>query len=124
MKKKLKSQIKNQVTWWDYTSMLDLMEIWLRNASHQHKVKGHFVRSDRTAKELLIAAELVKRIKNDEIYDKPNNVLSSRNSYVKEDALGLGLEAFSYGKDGDKKRQADLDYLMDFMKKRMFGWWD
>lgn len=124
MKKKLKSQIKNKVTWWDYTSMLDLMEIWLRNASHQHKVKGNLVRSDRTSKELLVAAELVKRIKNDEIYDKSNPVFSSRNSYVKEAALGLGLEAFSYGRGSDKKRQADLDYLMDFMKKHLFGWWD
>lgn len=124
MKKKLKIQIKNQVTWWDYTSMLDLMEIWLRNASHQHKTKGNLVRSDRTSKELLIAAELVKRIKNDEIYDNPCEVFKSRNSYVKADALGLGLDAFCYGKDGAKKRQADLDYLMDFMKKRLLGWWD
>ncbi len=123
MKKKLKNQIMDSNPWWDYSSLLTLMEVWLRNSSHKHKTKGNLLRSDKTAKEMRIASELIKRIKDDE-YDKPNKVFDSKNGHIEADSMGLGLEAFSYSKNADQRKKEDLTYLMDLMKKHLLGWWD
>ncbi len=123
MKKKLKNQIMDANPWWDYSNLLTLMEVWLRNSSHKHKTKGNLLSSDKTSKEMLIAAELIKRIKADEYY-KPNKVFNSKNVHIEAGSMGLGLDDFSYSNNADQRKQDDLTYLMDLMKKHLLGWWD
>ena len=123
MKKKLKNQIMNANPWWGYSSLLTIMEVWLRDSSHKHRTKGNLVRSDKTSKEMLIAAELIKRIKAEE-YDKPNKVFKGKNRVVAKDFMGMGLDSFSYSKDADKQLKADVEYLMLIMKKHLLSWWD
>lgn len=51
---------------WDHSGLLLFMETCARDMSQQNKGHGHLVRSEDTAKELLVWAELLKRIREDD----------------------------------------------------------
>ena len=53
---------------WDYTGMLSFMETCARDMSKLHKESGNTVRADDTAKELLVFAEHLNRIAEDNVY--------------------------------------------------------
>lgn len=55
---------------WDYYGMMMFMETCARDMSVMHKEHGITLNSEETAKELLVFAELLKRIREDEYVDK------------------------------------------------------
>lgn len=120
MKKKLRRQIQAEYPWWDEHYLLKMIEDWLRNSSKKHSTIGHLVRSKRTSREMLIAANLIDRINNRD-YSEPNKVFSCRNKHIKKGSLG---GSFDYNPLEDELRKQDLDYLLDYIKKHIFTWWD
>lgn len=124
MKKKLRKQLFNHYKWWDSVFLLEMMEDWLRHSAKMHETRGHLLCSDRTALEMKIVAELLKRVHEDEIYDEPNKVFRGKNKYYRENMFGLETEAFAVSKDADKRRKADLKYTLEIFEKKLFGWWD
>ena len=100
----------NKYHWYDYSFLLQAIQDWLDNSSKQHKENGVLVRSNRTAKEMLIASNLIKRINDSDIYYKPNMVFNTKNKF-----LYISSE---------KQEKQDINYLFDFMKKHIQGWWD
>ena len=63
MKNKAKRQFHNQFKWWDYSYMLEAIELWASNASYKHLTKGHHLNNEVVAKDLKILAELAKRLR-------------------------------------------------------------
>lgn len=125
MKKKFKNQLFNHYKWWDHYYLLDMMEDWLRHASHKHQRYGNLLRSEETSKKMLIAANLIKRIKDDEVYSCPNKVFTKRNGCVKAGVLfEEDFVPFEYCLESDEKRKEDLKYLFKFLEKSLFGFWD
>ena len=53
---------------WDYTGMLSFMETCARDMSKLHKESGHTSNADKIAKELLVFAEHLNRIAEDNVY--------------------------------------------------------
>ena len=100
----------NKYKWYDYSFLLQAVSCWLEDSAKQHKEKGVLVRSNKTAKEMIIASNLIKRITEEEIYYKPNKLFDNKNKFP-----------YSYC---ETQRKQDIDYLFDFMKKHLTGWWD
>ena len=123
MKKKLRRQIQKEYPWWDHFHMFKMLQDWLEHSSKMHKERGCLVRSDATAKQMKIAAALIKRI-NEDSYDTPNKVFDCRNTYIKGTFCGIENEVFSYNPKGHELRNQDVEYLFDFIKKHVLHWWD
>lgn len=51
---------------WDYSGMLEFMELASRDMSDCHEKHSHLMRGEQTAKELKVFAEYMKRIREDE----------------------------------------------------------
>ena len=133
MKNKFKRQLMTKFNWWDYSSFLELIETWLREASRMHDTKGHFTGSKKVAKQMLIAATLCKRIREDD-YKNP--------FWLGEVGIGFRIEPFSPRSRGiftykpnqkvfkycqkrqARQKQADLEMLTRIINKNLFGWWD
>ena len=124
MKTKHKNRFLNSYKWWDYSYLLQAMEDWLENSSKQHSKHGHLVSSDKTAKQMKVAAALIKRIREDEYHENLNKVFLCRNKTIGKDKICLMGESFQYNVDSDLLRKQDLQYSMKFMEKHLFGWWD
>lgn len=120
MKKKLRRQMQTAYPWWDEYYLLQMIEDWLRNSSKKHSTIGHLVRADRTAREMLIAANLIDRLNNRD-YSEPNKVFPCRNKHIGRSSLG---DAFEYNPLEAELRKQDLDYLLGYIKKHIFTWWD
>ena len=123
MKTKHKNRFLNSYKWWDYSYLLQAMEDWLENSSKQHSKHGHLVGSDKTAKQMKVAAALIKRIREDEYHNNLNKVFPCRNKTVM-DKFCLGKHALEWNPKEDLLRKQDLQYLMKFMEKHILGWWD
>ncbi|QVV97205.1 hypothetical protein 1992IndM4_0165 [Vibrio phage ICP1] len=129
MKKKFRKEFHREFPWYDYTFLLEAMMLWLNNTSKRHRDDGHLLRSHRTAEQLRIVSGVLRRIIDDE-YDTPNKVFISRNrksscgNIFKDD--WEWMEDFEYldFKWQDKRRQADIDFAFDMMKKKLLSWWD
>ena len=133
MKNKFRRQLMTKFHWWDHNYFLELMETWLREASRMHNSKGHFKGSKKVARQMLIAATLCKRIREDD-YKNP--------FWFGEVGIDFNIEQhsprsrvfFTYKpnqkvfkycqKRQAKQKQADLEMLTGIINKDLFGWWD
>ena len=133
MKNKFRRQLMTKFSWWDHSYFLELMETWLREASRMHNSKGHFTSSNKVARQMLIAATLCKRIREDD-YQNP--------FWFGEVGIGFNTEqhppcsrvfftykpnkkVFKYCQNKQAKQlQADLDMLTSIINKNLFRWWD
>lgn len=113
---------------WDYSGLLQFMETCARDMSKAHTT-GHLVRSEQTAKELLIIAELVKRIREDDYvfnkgrYEHTGKGILGMEFIQKEHQLPKN-KAKSFYKLVDSNRKADLELLTKMMKRKLPTWWD
>ena len=127
MKKSHKSKFLNSYKWYDYTFLLQAMEDWLDNASKQTSKHGNLVRSPRTVKELKVAASLIKRIREDDIYTKKNEVFSGKNTTYDIGIMDtLGMKPFTQTNHHivEAHRKQDIKFMFDFMAKHILTWWD
>ena len=133
MKNKFKRQLMTKFRWWDYSNFLELMETWLLEASRMHNTKGHFTGSKRVARQMLIAATLCKRIREDDYknpfwfgevginFDVKTSTPRSRVFFTHKPSKKI----FRYcQKKQARQRQSDLEMLMSIINKNLFGWWD
>ena len=133
MKNKFKRQLMTKFSWWDHSYFLELMETWLREASRMHNTKGHFTGSKKVARQMLVAATLCKRIREDD-YQNPfwfgevgidsNIKTHSPRSHVVF-TYKPSKKIFKYcRKKQANQRKADLEMLTSIINKNLFGWWD
>lgn len=133
MKNKFRRQLMTKFSWWDHSYFLELMETWLREASRMHNSKGHFSSSNKVARQMLIAATLCKRIREDD-YQNP--------FWFGEVGIDFNIEqhsprsrvffthkpnkkVFKYcQKRQARQKKADLEMLTSIINKNLFGWWD
>ena len=133
MKNKFRRQLMTKFSWWDHDYFLELMETWLREASRMYNSKGHFTSSNKVARQMLIAATLCKRIREDD-YKNP--------FWFGEVGIGFNIEkhspssrvfftykpnkkVFKYCQNKQaKQKKADLEMLTSIINKNLFGWWD
>lgn len=112
---------------WDYAGLLQFMETCGRDMSKAHTT-GNLVRSEQTAKELLIVAEIVKRLREDEYvfnkgrYEHTGNGILGMEFVQKEHQLPKN-KAKSFYKLVDSNRKADLELLTKMMKRKLLTWW-
>lgn len=113
---------------WDYSGLLHFMETCARDMSKAHTT-GNLVRSEQTAKELLIVAELVKRIREDEYvfnkgrYEHTGKGILGMEFVQKEHQLPKN-KAKSFYKLVDSNRKADLELLTKILKRKLLTFWD
>lgn len=82
---------------WDWAYLFEAMEFKLRNMSALFKKYGHHVGSEKDAKRMLICAELLKRLRE---------------------------EDYIFDKDFGKEREAFFkEYLFRLLKKHYDSWW-
>lgn len=113
---------------WDYTGLLQFMETCARDMSKAHTIGGHLVRSEQTAKELLIIAELVKRIREDEyVFNKGRYEHTGKGilgmEFIQKDHQLPKNKAKNFYKLVDSNRKADLELLTKMMKRKLLTWW-
>lgn len=133
MKNKFRRQLMTKFSWWDHSYFLELMETWLREASRMHSTKGQFIGSNKVARQMLIAATLCKRIREDD-YQNPfwfgevTIETSLDLSYTKGKVWFIhkpNKKVFKHCmKKQAKQKQADLEMLTGIINKNLFGWWD
>lgn len=106
--------IKNTIRWspviwkdqdWDWEYLADVMEYKFRRMSKLFKKYGHSIDSDKDARRTLICAELLKRLKNDNMDDlgEINRINVLRHN----------------------QRMAEWQEMLGrYIGKYLMGWWD
>ena len=98
-----------------------------------HNTKGHFTGSKKVARQMLIAATLCKRIREDD-YQNPFwfgevgidfdvRPATPRSQVVFTHKPSKNIFKYCQKKQA-KQRQSDLEMLMSIINKNLFGWWD
>ena len=133
MKNKFKRKLMTEFSWWDHSYFLELMETWLREASRMHNTKGHFTGNKKVARQMLVAATLCKRIREDD-YQNPfwfgevgidSNIKTHSPRSQVVFTYKPSKKVFKYCmKKQAKQRKADLEMLTSIINKNLFGWWD
>lgn len=122
MKKKFRKQFHQQFKWYDQWFLLDAMILWIDNASKMHTKHGNLIRSEATGRDMKIVANVLKRIRDDN-YDDINPVFECRNKRFS--SLTGDKEYYMLDmKYQNKRRQDDIDFAFDTMKKQLLDWWD
>ena len=153
MKNKAKRQFHNQFKWWDYSYMLEAIELWASNAAYKHLTKGHHLNNEVVAKDLKVLAELAKRLKNDDYNDpwflpdyesehfsvpiegsdlielKTKNYKVVYNNPERKETIDSNEETVYKiiklkGKNHKRQREQDLEMFCNLIKRKLFNWWD
>lgn len=100
---------------WDHAYLLELMEFKLRRMAVSIGGNGNAVNSNRKGRQLLVAAELCRRIRMDDyIFD----LTGGR-------PLDVPREEFSRAAVmAERNLKYDLEYLCRLMNKHLLTWWD
>lgn len=94
---------------WDWSHLAQVMEYKLRLMSIEFEFRGHLVGSKINAKRCLIAAELCKRLREDEYQERA------------EKEFGISRCAFLISEQNTKD---DKEYLGKLIGKYLNHWWD
>lgn len=114
---------------WDYSGLLLLMETATKDMHECHKNHGHLMRSEETAKELLIVSTLLKRIREDKYtdevqgYEAKEGKLFGGEFYQKPNTLP-SIKYKRFYKMREAVKQNDLDLVCKLMKTKLQSWWD
>lgn len=114
---------------WDYSGLLLFMETATKDMHECHKNHGHLMRSEDTAKELLIVSTLLKRIREDKYtdevqgYEPKEGKMFGGSFYQKPNTLP-SIKAKKFYKLREAVKQNDLDYLCKILKRKLFTFWD
>ena len=153
MKNKAKRQFHDKFKWWDYSYMLEAIELWASNAAYKHLTKGHHLNNEVVAKDLKILAELAKRLKNDDYNDpwflpdyesehytvpcqedgfvewKSKNHKLVYNNPERKETIDSNEETVYKliklkVKNHKRQREQDLEMFCNLIKRKLFNWWD
>jgi hypothetical protein len=116
---------------WDKHFLLKLMEFKFRRMSEHHTKYGHFQRSDETAKELMIAANLCRRLSEDnymENWNTGHNIIfpdiEFEGNRLKPMSEADGKKLRWSFEMSEKVHQHDLDLLAKMISRKLRTWWD
>ena len=153
MKNKAKRQFHDKFKWWDYSYMLEAIDLWASNAAYKHLTKGHHLNNEVVAKDLKILAELAKRLKNDDYNDpwflpdyesehfsvpiegsdlielKTKNYKVVYNNPERKETIDSNEETVYKIvnlnlKHRNRVRKQDLEMFCNLIKRKLFNWWD
>ncbi len=96
--------------YWDWCFLFKIIEFKLRMDSKKYNKWGSHVNSDRDAKRMLVCAELLKRMID-------NNYEDTRTE-IGEHSVDNMVNYEDYMRD------QDLKYMFKIMEKHVFKWWD
>jgi len=114
----------------DYSGMLRFMEESAKDMSRYSSENGHLVRSDETAKELKVFAELVKRIRENEYdlshvdYIEPENGRWLGGSFKNKPNTLPIYGSKGYNKIKQACRKDDLKLASKMFERKLLSWWD
>lgn len=125
---------------WDWCFLAKVMEFKLRKM-HRCIGNGHLMHCERRAKQILVCAELLKRLQADEYYDNVTGPLYYRHWTTPLDSsddrvefhiearkpdgsLHTGEEVRRDHKRAEAVKNYDKQLLFRLMDKHLFGWWD
>jgi len=122
--------MKKAYPWWDYSYFYEMASEWLFDASKNFKEKGTHVSHEKEAKEILIAAELCKRIA--EGYSSENSYRTAFGCKIEDKDFDFRIELSEeerrrYRKWAEYQKRDDkfyLEYLGKMLKKYSKSWWD
>jgi hypothetical protein len=106
------------------------METATKDMHNCHKNHGHLMKSEQTAKELLIVSEICKRLREDEYS-------LGRIDYHTHEGKGFGLGHFtqkenvlpkykakSFHKLTEQMKKDDLKLMCKIIERKLFSFWD
>ena len=153
MKNRHKRQFLETFKWYDYSYLLQAVELWCANASKMHLTKGHHLNNEVVAKDLKVLAELAKRLKNDDYNDpwflpdyesehfsvpiegsdlielKTKNYKVVYNNPERKETIDSNEETVYKIvnlnlKHRNRVRKQDLEMFCNLIKRKLFNWWD
>ena len=116
---------------WDYHGMFQFMETCARDMSRCHKEHGHLMRSEETAKELLVFAELLRRVNEDNYTDDKLEFEKVSDSgmfggmgFVQKPNTLPSYKAKSFYKIVESNKKNDLELIGKMFARKSQSWWD
>ncbi|MNF63036.1 hypothetical protein D3C85_293040 [compost metagenome] len=114
---------------WDYSGLLHLMETAARDMHECHKNHGHLMKADQTAKELLIWAELLRRVREDQYdEDKQESIFNGKGifggEFVQKPNTLPNRKAKSFYKLVQMQRRNDVKLIAKMFERKVFSWWE
>lgn len=118
-----------QFPWYDYSYLLSMMIMWMENASNMHIEHGNCVNHKIVGKDLKIMADVLKRIQEDNYYEKiQENELADAGLDVNFMELPYSDEERkkiqTLQKLSEKRKKDDLEYCLNMLKRKLFSLWD
>ena len=113
---------------WDYSGMMLFMELAAKDMSECHKNHGHLVRSEQTAKELSIFAELMKRVREDNYQNDKVEFIRGKGMFggsfkqIPNTLPNYNSKAFY--KIVASQRREDLKLAAKMFERKSLSWWD
>ncbi len=111
----------------DYTWLLQVMELKLRWMAQSHKEDKWHQNAERYYKQCKFAADLIHRINkgnyNKMYFNITRDVIGKRKwhfEFEQKDNIPLVIPITN----GDSQREKDLDFLFSYMRKHITGWWN
>lgn len=114
---------------WDYYGLLDFMQTATHDMHKLHKEHGHLVRSEDTAKELLVISELLKRIREDKYldsvqgYEHTEGKLFGGKFYQVPNTLP-SINAKKFYRMREQVKKDDLSLVCKILERKLFTFWD
>lgn len=113
---------------WDYSGMLLFMETCARDMAHCQQHHGNHVGHEKTAKELQVFAELLRRVRLDEYSDNKQEFVSGGRgifggSFKRIPNTLPNVEAKSFYTLQGKQRVNDLKLAAHIFQRRCLSWW-
>lgn len=114
---------------YDYSGLLYLMETATKDMHECHRDHGHLMRSEETAKELLVVSTLCKRLREDNYTDEVQGFECKGNSwrdgefYQKPNTLP-SIKYKQFYKMRERVKQNDLELLCKILKTKLLSFWD
>ena len=114
---------------WDYSGMLNFMELAARDMSECHEKHGHLVRSKKTAKELKIFAEYIKRIREDDYGLRHINIewLTDKKPSIKINPIKYEGPLYGtklYTQVEKSCSVNDMEQAARLFQRKLKTWWD
>lgn len=114
---------------YDYTGLLMLMEAATKDMHLCHKNHGQLMRSEETAKELLIVSTLLKRIREDNYtdevqgYKQVEGKMFGGTFYQKPNTLP-NINAKCFYKMRENVKKNDLELVCKILNRKLLSFWD
>jgi len=116
---------------WDHSGLLHFMETCARDMSHTHKEHSFHVRSEETSKELLVFAELLKRVREDDytlsmvdVVDcEPGEKGFCGMKFVQKPNTLPNQKARSFYKMRLGVQKNDLQLAAKLFERKVLSWW-